>query len=116
MTQLEYASAATAREPWGPLLFRPSRRSVLLLLLAGLTAWWLAARHHPWTLAAWVPYAQDDQRYRVDEFTFLDGAGLVTRHGAVRLWDPSNGRIVYEIGNGAGGEAAAFTSVFLEGR
>jgi hypothetical protein len=52
---LEYASPPPVRGPWGPLLFKPSRRSLVLLALLILAAGWLALRHDPWRRVGTLP-------------------------------------------------------------
>src|SRR4029079_18280749 len=41
---LEYATPL-ARDPWRPILFKPSRRSILLALLTATAITWPAPRH-----------------------------------------------------------------------
>jgi hypothetical protein len=86
-TVLEYASSQTPREPWGPLFFRPSRRSLLLMLLCAAAAAWLSARHHPWRAVATIP-----SDYHVSTPFTADNQLLVfdTARG-VNLFDPATG-------------------------
>src|SRR2546423_8505506 len=46
---LQYAHHREVR-PWGPIFFRPSLRSCLLLVLLIGSAIWLRLRHDPWRL------------------------------------------------------------------
>ncbi|SRR5258706_15413059 len=52
---LEYANPRGLKSRWGPILFRPSRRSILLILLTLASAAWLALRHEPWRLLCEIP-------------------------------------------------------------
>jgi hypothetical protein len=90
---LEYASAALSRDPWRPILFRPSRRTILLALLTAAAFTWLALRHHPWRRAAVIPadYVRHPLFTPDNRLLVLD-----TRHGA-RVYDPATGGVVRTV-------------------
>jgi WD40 repeat protein len=92
-TLLEYASPAAAREPWGPLLFRPSRRSLVLLLLTAAAVTWLALRHDPWRHVASIP-----GDYQLTPLFTPDNQILAfdTRFG-VNLCDPTTGHVIRTV-------------------
>src|SRR5438046_6152125 len=92
-TLLEYASPAATREPWGPILFRLSRRSVFLLALTAGAVTWLALRHEPWRMVGTI--AAD---YRCSPLFTSDNRILAfdTREG-VNLYDPATGRRIRNI-------------------
>lgn len=104
MTQpLEYAAAATDRVPWGPIVVRPSRRSVLLLLLVVATAAWVAAWHEPWILTSVVSGAPSGVSAKpgAPSNTFLgDGVFVVLddSHGEVVVFDAESGRRIRTFG------------------
>lgn len=90
---LEYASPPAVRETWGPLVFRPSRRSWMLLVLLGVATVWLGLRHEPWRRVGTVP----GDLAVGPAFT---GDNLVlafdSRAGA-NLFDPATGRRVRNV-------------------
>jgi hypothetical protein len=89
---LEYAPAS-GRAPANGLLFKPSRRSLLLLFIAALGAIWLARRHAPWHVIAEVPNATILGRGTY----FTPGNGLLAgsvKTGLVRA-DLGTGRITH---------------------
>jgi hypothetical protein len=90
---LSYASAPTGRARWGPVWFWPSRRSLILALLAVGAFAWLALRHEPWTH---VRSFDADEANRPG-FT-ADGLFL-TFEGArgANLWEPATGRHVRTV-------------------
>jgi hypothetical protein len=92
-TFLEYASPAATREPWGPLFFRPSRRSLLLLLLTAAAVTWLALRHDPWRVVALIP-----SDYHLAPLFTPDNQILAfdTRFG-VKLYDPATGQLIRTV-------------------
>jgi hypothetical protein len=93
MATLDYANARVDREPWGPILFRPSRRSVTLPSIAALAATWLAFRHAPWQLASELD--------RPAFARFSPGGRLVaagaTDTRQLRLYDAANGRALHPL-------------------
>jgi WD40 repeat protein len=92
-TLLEYASPAATREPWGPILFRLSWRSVFLFVLAAAAVTWLALRHEPWRMVGTI--AAD---YRCSPLFTSDNRILAfdTREG-VNLYDPATGRRIRNV-------------------
>lgn len=90
---LDYAGAPPGCEAWGPVLFRPSRRSVVLLVLLGVAAGWLGVRHDPWRrvgtipgdMAVGPPFTRDGLI-----LTFDSRAG-------VNLYDPATARLVRNV-------------------
>lgn len=84
---LEYATPL-GRDPWRPILFKPSRRSVLLALLTAASITWLALRHDPWRLFATIP-----SDYHLKPLFTADNRILAfdTRFG-VNLYDPATGQ------------------------
>jgi hypothetical protein len=82
LTLLEYASAPLSRERWGPVVFRFSRVSLLLLALTALGAVWLGLRHEPWRQVGVI----GDQ-----------GGGLAfTRDNRILAFGPSHGANLYD--------------------
>jgi WD40 repeat protein len=94
--RLEYASANLTRKPWGPFFVRPSRRSVVLLVLAFATAAWLGARHRPWTLTARVQ--SWGEPYFLSRFEFTPTNRLLICHRTAYVWDADHGRMLHQIG------------------
>src|SRR5436853_202119 len=62
MLTLDYASNQTARPQWGPILFKPSARSLILTLLTAATIAWIAERlpdlNYPLSIAAASPVSR----------------------------------------------------------
>jgi hypothetical protein len=77
MPLLDYATPRTDRRPWGPILIRPSRRSVLLLMLAITAFVWLRFRHEAWRYTGTIPanggawFTPDNQLLVYDPVTGL---------------------------------------------
>lgn len=117
---LEYAAPRDAA-PWGPVLVRPSRPSILLFLLTAAVATWIGFRHEPWvplasvTLPATTPAAPRVARTLTtrqppptatnvelqNDFLVTHDDGVVE----VRVWDAATGQLIRTIGQepGAGG-------------
>jgi hypothetical protein len=105
--QLEYAARATDRAPWGPIVVRPSRRSVVLLLLTLATAGWVAARHDPWVETAVVSGPRSGANAgpgTTIDVSLGDGVLLVAEDspGEVVVFDADTGRRVRTFGQETG--------------
>jgi hypothetical protein len=89
---LEYASPS-AKAPWGPIIFRPSRPAILFLALNAIFATWLGLRHHPWREVALLPSSY----YAGSPFT-ADGQ-VLTLHPELgaNLWNPADGSLLRNI-------------------
>jgi hypothetical protein len=92
-TLLEYASLAATRQPWGPWFFRPSRRSLILMLLIGVAVTWLAARHDPWRLVATIPA----NYYLTPLFTPDNEILAFHTQLGVHLYDPASGQLLRTV-------------------
>jgi hypothetical protein len=91
---LDYAAPLAGREPWGPVVFGPSRRSLVLLVLLGLAATWFGVRHEPWRCVGTIP---GDLAVGSSPFT-RDGLILTFDSGAgANLFDPATGRLVRNV-------------------
>jgi hypothetical protein len=106
--RLEYASANLTRKPWGPFFVRPSRRSLVLLVLTIATAAWLGALHRPWTFTARVQ--SWGEPWFVSRFEFTPTNRLVhcDRVASAHVWDADHGRILHEIGRAEIGPRLTF--------
>jgi WD40 repeat protein len=93
--RLEYASANLTRKPWGPIFVKPSRRSLLFILLTLATAAWLTARHQSWTLTAHVQSL--GQPNRLTHFEFTPANRLLACRHLTYVWDADTGRVIHEI-------------------
>jgi hypothetical protein len=91
---LDYAPSSE-RMPLGGLLFKPSLRSFLLLLLAALAVVWLARRHNPWRQVAEIPA---DVPY-VREPLITDDNHLLTydQRAGVGWFDLNNGQPIKTV-------------------
>ena len=84
MPLLDYATPRTDRRPWGPILIRPSRRSVLFLAIAIAAFVWLHFRHEAWRQTGTVAgqgyayFTPDDQLLSYDPATGLQLHDRVT--------------------------------------
>jgi WD40 repeat protein len=101
--RLEYASANLTRKPWGPFVVKPSRRSLLLILLSLAAAAWLTARHQPWTLTALV--RSSGNYWQQTRFEFTPTNRLVICDEVAQIWDADTGRILHQIGKSEIGKA-----------
>ena len=98
---LDYASPRHDRPRWGPILFRPSRRTLLLALLTAATALWLSRRHEPWHHVA-IPANAEFARI---VFT-PSGKLLVLDHHTARVFDPRTGHLFHALGERSPATAA----------
>lgn len=105
MTRIDYASAGVLREPWGPVGFRWSARSVALIVIVLVAGIWLRLRHLPYTAATVLPVAPFFMG-------FHDDGHLVTAdpQAGVRVWDVRTGRVVENpvLGTGEYGNPRAY--------
>jgi WD40 repeat protein len=98
---LDYATPRHDRPHWGPILFLPSGRTLLLTLLTAATALWLARRHEPWRHVV-IPVNAEFARI---VFT-PSGKLLVLDHHTARVFDPETGRFFHALGERLPGTAA----------
>ena len=121
---LEYAAPRDAAAPWGPVLVRPSRRSVLLLLFTAAVAMWVGLRHEPWVpeatvaLSAATPAAprvgqglpirlrpQTAANFELqDDFLLTYDDGIAE----IRVWDAATGLLIRTIGQEARADGLRF--------
>lgn len=96
---IDYASAAQARAPWGPIFFKPSRLTLALAVAVALTSFWLARRHTPWVTVGTIKLPLRVPKETTDrlEFTFTRDNLLLILDDSVRLFDPAKGQIVREF-------------------
>src|SRR5262245_57954682 len=97
---LEYASPRT-RQPWRPILFRLSRRTIVMMLLTAAAIGWLALRHDPGRKVATIPvdYKDDPSDSQVLNATFTpEGHVLLfdTKLG-VNRYDPATGKLIHKV-------------------
>jgi hypothetical protein len=97
MTQIDYASAGVGGEPWGPIGFRWSARSIALIAVVLVAGVWLRVRHSPYTAVTVLPVAPFFM-------AFHDNARLVTADtpAGVRVWDVRTSRLLENPIRGAG--------------
>ena len=111
---LEYASSRQTRRGRDVVFFAPSRRSMVVVLLAVGVAFWVARRHVAWREVAGGGGGAFDPLATSISFTpegrlLLCGVGAGGRGGGIaNVYDAENGRLLYRLGrarssNGAGG-------------
>lgn len=85
MPRLEYATPHT-RQPLRPILIKPSRRSLILILLTIPAFIWLSNRHHPWhriQSIPFTPHSNSRPRFFNDELIIVPrGAEGIALHDA----------------------------------
>jgi hypothetical protein len=93
---MSYASANVTPEGWGPVLFRPSRRSLVILLIAAGAFAWLAWRHEAWVAVAAVAPPNGECW---GEMWMHNGGVLLAwnRQNAIVGWDGRTGRRLYDV-------------------
>jgi hypothetical protein len=105
MTQIDYASAGVLREPWGPVGFKWSVRSMILVALVLAAGVWLRLRHLPYTAVTVLPVAPFFMG-------FHDDGHLVTAdpQAGVRVWDVWTGKVVENpvLGTGVYGDPRVY--------
>src|SRR5438128_312036 len=100
MPTLDYASNQTARPPWGPILFKPSARSLILILLTAATITWIAKRHDPWQYVG--PIKLPPAVITRPSVHFTPEGQLLTCGQTAATYNPDTGQRIRTIGQSIG--------------
>src|SRR4051812_44403195 len=96
MATLDYARPRTHRpaQQWGPILFRPSRRTAVWLAVA-LAAWaWTAYRPQAWRLNGVAVVSAQGGYPDSSRLQFLPSGNLLRLSEMAELFDPTTGRVL----------------------
>src|SRR5436190_17630984 len=93
---LDYASNQTQRIPWGPILFKPSLRSLVLLALTAAAFFWVSKRHVAWKYVAAIP--PSELRLGGSAHSFTPSNHLLICGAVARVYDADTGQLLHTLG------------------